>query len=119
MIRRPPTSTRTDTLVPYTTLYLSRLVLRRHQRERRVGLERPPEVAQLAIDARGERGLQQPGADACGDIGGGRSGRNLSHRAIGKRDGESVGHKSSRLHVCCQKCARPLETAGQTVKAKP
>src|SRR3546814_2862600 len=26
-----------------------RLVLRRHQRERRVGLERPPEVAQLAI----------------------------------------------------------------------
>src|SRR3546814_11782020 len=78
-----------------------RLVLRRHQRERRVGLERPPEVAQLAIDARGERGLQQPGADACGDIGGGRSGRNPSHRAIRKRDGEGseerrVGKKGGR-----------------------
>src|SRR3546814_18858083 len=95
-----------------------RLVLRRHQRERRVGLERPPEVAQLAIDARGERGLQQPGADACGDIGGGRSCRNPPPRAIGKRGGERFGHKYSRLYVCVQKYARHLGTAGQTVKGK-
>src|SRR3546814_1624499 len=32
MIRRPPRSTRTDTLFPYTTLFRSREAMRRHRR---------------------------------------------------------------------------------------
>src|SRR3546814_19259260 len=42
MIRRPPRSTRTDTLCPYTTLFRSIAVDERQQRagERRVGLDR-------------------------------------------------------------------------------
>src|SRR3546814_7767689 len=39
MIRRPPISTRTDTLFPYTTLFRSaRLVAVRHLRDRDLGL---------------------------------------------------------------------------------
>src|SRR3546814_5323260 len=34
MIRRPPRSTRTDTLFPYTTLFRSRLRCREHRRRR-------------------------------------------------------------------------------------
>src|SRR3546814_2544174 len=34
MIRRPPSSTRTDTLFPYTTLFRSRVHLRRRRHER-------------------------------------------------------------------------------------
>src|SRR3546814_3165314 len=34
MIRRPPRSTRTDTLFPYTTLFRSQVYPRRHQRRR-------------------------------------------------------------------------------------
>src|SRR3546814_15104174 len=33
MIRRPPRSTRTDTLFPYTTLFRSDAILRRHRRQ--------------------------------------------------------------------------------------
>src|SRR3546814_793827 len=42
MIRRPPRSTRTDTLFPYTTLFRSRTVLRQAQHERREGISAPP-----------------------------------------------------------------------------
>src|SRR3546814_3104487 len=37
MIRRPPRSTRTDTLFPYTTLFRSSLALAHHHRARRRG----------------------------------------------------------------------------------
>ena len=37
------------------------LVLRRHQRELGVALERPRQVAQLAVDPRGDRRLGEPG----------------------------------------------------------
>src|SRR3546814_9096374 len=40
MIRRPPRSTRTDTLFPYTTLFRSDVVPHRH-RQHRVVLRRP------------------------------------------------------------------------------
>src|SRR3546814_10777606 len=44
MIRRPPRSTRTDTLFPYTTLFRSRLSLcrRRDEDERQAGEDRRP-----------------------------------------------------------------------------
>src|SRR3546814_5331720 len=45
MIRRPPGSTRTDTLVPYTTLFRSLAAM--HQRQRRLAVEMEmPQVAQ-------------------------------------------------------------------------
>src|SRR3546814_4921055 len=56
MIRRPPRSTRTDTLFPYTTLF-------RSPRRRRL----PPR-----LPAHGDRGGQRP---ARGTVGGGAHGR--------------------------------------------
>src|SRR3546814_2164611 len=38
MIRRPPRSTRTDTLFPYTTLFRSEMVAQKGREQRRVGL---------------------------------------------------------------------------------
>src|SRR3546814_19206205 len=58
MIRRPPRSTRTDTLFPYTTLFRSQIATRSHQRTIRfVGNDN------VAIDgkATGEHGLFCPG----------------------------------------------------------
>src|SRR3546814_20020610 len=52
MIRRPPRSTRTDTLFPYTTLFRSRLV-HRHQRRRD-----PP--AAFDVDQRQRRQVEIP-----------------------------------------------------------
>src|SRR3546814_2456498 len=51
MIRRPPRSTRTDTLFPYTTLFRSRLV---HRQPR------------AAAENGGGHGEQQPAGDATG-----------------------------------------------------
>src|SRR3546814_1299719 len=49
MIRRPPRSTRTDTLFPYTTLFRSVAGLRTGATERRVALDRVGrELAHLA-----------------------------------------------------------------------
>src|SRR3546814_7358337 len=69
MIRRPPRSTRTDTLFPYTTLFRSGLgrpdrdLFRRQARHRCAG--------------RGDAGL--PGADADADDVGRRHGRSEEH----------------------------------------
>src|SRR3546814_6071345 len=49
MIRRPPRSTRTDTLFPYTTLFRSR-----HRASGRVRRDRPPRPGFHAAD--GDRG---------------------------------------------------------------
>src|SRR3546814_19887235 len=65
MIRRPPRSTRTDTLFPYTTLFRSRLCLeadfadalrRRGQRARRPGGITKPRSAVRALAALFESG---------------------------------------------------------------
>src|SRR3546814_2377202 len=71
MIRRPPCSTRTDTLFPYTTLFRSRLQLRQM---RAGGLRRHPGLGgklaggqRLAAHQRGQhvgaRGIAQQGGD--------------------------------------------------------
>src|SRR3546814_14114014 len=55
MIRRPPISTRTDTLFPYTTLSRSvgrRCARSRLRRRRRAGAARPPEGLRLQLRRR-------------------------------------------------------------------
>src|SRR3546814_6357680 len=65
MIRRPPRSTRTDTLFPYTTLFRSRAAQERRVGDLRIhpdeGRERPARTRAraAAADAR----LRAPGAD--------------------------------------------------------
>src|SRR3546814_960550 len=66
MIRRPPRSTRTDTLFPYTTLFRSAGPAQRVQpllrRPRGGGDARQPATALLAAELRGNgRGAVQPG----------------------------------------------------------
>src|SRR3546814_5495385 len=56
MIRRPPRSTRTDTLFPYTTLFRSR--------HREVGLDAALRVQPLGIDDASRRHRHVVGADA-------------------------------------------------------
>src|SRR3546814_2402218 len=58
MIRRPPRSTRTDTLFPYTTLFRS------HRRHPRAGAAAP--AARLQDPARGQCGRHGRGAGAVG-----------------------------------------------------
>src|SRR3546814_7331445 len=50
MIRRPPRSTRTDTLFPYTTLFRSRIRKRRSGGRRYVHIETPTEKALRLVD---------------------------------------------------------------------
>src|SRR3546814_18291237 len=61
MIRRPPRSTRTDTLFPYTTLFRSRVLLRS---PRSIGIDFGEELAkQLFLDSRHNlRGARKPTA---------------------------------------------------------
>src|SRR3546814_742516 len=58
MIRRPPRSTRTDTLVPYTTLFRSARPLHR-------GAAHPPGRGFLPATAAGRGALSLPGRAAC------------------------------------------------------
>src|SRR3546814_19220413 len=58
MIRRPPRSTRTDTLVPYTTLFRSARPLQR-------GAAHPPGRGFLPATAAGRGALSLPGRAAC------------------------------------------------------
>src|SRR3546814_20405330 len=62
MIRRPPRSTRTDTLFPYTTLFRS-AVLSTSARSQRRFLGLPKSVRKLAGAILGGRGKQE--ADVC------------------------------------------------------
>src|SRR3546814_10560667 len=64
MIRRPPRSTRTDTLFPYTTLFRSGAGVRRHPRQRR-----PPV----------RTGLLAPAPSPKGDRGSASAGRSEEH----------------------------------------
>src|SRR3546814_12349741 len=66
MIRRPPRSTRTDTLFPYTTLFRSVEELRRPHRAEGVagkiapGAVRPVDVLQTAAPVVGRADAEQP-----------------------------------------------------------
>src|SRR3546814_12573506 len=57
MIRRPPRSTRTDTLFPYTTLFRSGLLLLGPGGSRKSGGPRNRVLASEEIGAKGEQGL--------------------------------------------------------------
>src|SRR3546814_2940640 len=66
MVRRPPRSTRTDTLFPYTTLFRSRLV--RRDRVLLEALAHAQHVRRFAVDADDferpdETGIDTAGAD--------------------------------------------------------
>src|SRR3546814_20375869 len=72
MIRRPPVSTRTDTLFPYTTLFRSRV-----GRARRAGLRdrRPHHVPEKRARARGEERHAGEGRAGIAGAHGGEAGR--------------------------------------------
>src|SRR3546814_7340917 len=61
MIRRPPRSTRTDTLFPYTTLFRSDEVVALHGR-----VQRPEEVRRPLSE--GQRRAAREGGFRCGDL---------------------------------------------------
>src|SRR3546814_1457887 len=80
MIRRPPRSTRTDTLVPYTTLFRSRQVLGRAGRREGAGHRKQRDLAALeeilradlfgaGLGGLDEIGVRQAIANADGHVG--------------------------------------------------
>src|SRR3546814_2055670 len=121
MIRRPPRSTRTDTLFPYTTLFRSLLAARRHPRDfarhhrTGIGPEMTDEQRMLAdmagaifgaygeanatiadwheIEASGMTTLMVP--EAAGGFGGGWSDGAVLFRLVGYH---AVDRKSTRLN---------------------
>src|SRR3546814_7579031 len=64
MIRRPPRSTRTDTLFPYTTLFRSVLALDRDRRGGRVGRAAELEArnVELFVEVKGAALIAEPAA---------------------------------------------------------
>src|SRR3546814_9255880 len=62
MIRRPPRSTRTDTLVPYTTLFRSRWNGRRPPRLGLISMNFPRQIIARAAQQSVDRHLQMRGA---------------------------------------------------------
>src|SRR3546814_7608297 len=82
MIRRPPRSTRTDTLFPYTTLFRSALAYGRHLLGDRIGFEE----RQLLLDIVGGKAA----AIHLGDD---------DHRRIGLGDGFPAHRRRSEEHT--------------------
>ncbi len=68
------------------------LVARRDERELRIAFERTADVAQFAVDARGERGLGEPRTDRRGDVRRGSPRGYLTDGTVGQRDTEHLGH---------------------------
>src|SRR3546814_2668864 len=72
MLRRPPRSTRTDTLVPYTTLFrsggLRRLLVGRQDFDRVAVGELGTQRHQPAVDFRPHRAVAEPGVDGIGEV---------------------------------------------------
>ena len=62
-----------------------------------IALERPGEIAQLAVNARGERGLGEARADRGRDVGGRRSRRHFAHRAVRQADFEHLRHRADLI----------------------
>src|SRR3569623_1341894 len=69
------------------------LVARRDQRKLGVALERATDVAQVAVDARGDRGLGEARTDRRGDVRGGGPRGYLADGTVGQRDAEHGGHR--------------------------
>ena len=74
-----------------------RLIARGDQREARITLERAHDVAHLAVDARGKRGLRQARTNRRSNIGRGRALGHFPDGAVWKRDLEHLGHCSVHL----------------------
>ena len=89
-------SARTCAIIVADQLERVRLVARGDQRELGIALERPVEVAHLAVDPRRQRRLGQARADRRGDVGRRRALGHLAHRSVGKRDLEHLGHRAAR-----------------------
>src|SRR3546814_18330556 len=87
MIRRPPRSTRTDTLFPYTTLFRSAQSRRRHPPRRDLDARRSDIQAGGAL-------VRQAGV---GD--GRRPARRRRSRARGEPRGDEIGRASCRESV--------------------
>src|SRR3546814_12871275 len=114
MIRRPPRSTRTDTLIPYTTLFRSPVAADDEAADRRhveVLVEELAEVVLLFLCAdRGvgqSRGglLLQVGQEVGGLLGvDGRDGRlqpdRANHEEGGEENSREIGRASGRERVC-------------------
>src|SRR3546814_15459115 len=79
MIRRPPISTRTDTLLPYTTLFRSLHL------GAVLAVEEGPQV--LGIAEQVGRGQHRPGGNLLGDV----LGRDLAHFQVAALDGDQFG----------------------------
>src|SRR3546814_20464937 len=116
MIRRPPRSTRTDTLFPYTTLFRSHWQGGEPDKlaaEMNESLEAPPELAQLLLIQRNanwatwiRQRLERPGAlfiaEGAGPLAGKRSVRDTLKAMGGTSTGvkQSIGRQSCRERVC-------------------
>src|SRR3546814_2514254 len=87
MIRRPPRSTRTDTLFPYTTLFRSRRRADQCRLSRRPGRSRRPQGGRCRADRRWPRGERS----ACPEI------PHLD--AAAGRDGEARRDSRSEEHT--------------------
>src|SRR3546814_11245069 len=73
------------------------LVTAGDEREVRVGVERAPDVAHLAVDLRGERRLGEARTDIRRNLRRGSAARDFSGRAIGKGDADPPGARETGL----------------------
>src|SRR3546814_9153287 len=85
MIRRPPRSTRTDTLFPYTTLFRSVLGELDHGSRRAIALVGGREHERVNV-----AGEQRPDTHRARLLGG-------EDRGVGKPDGAEIGRATSEL----------------------
>ena len=92
------------------------LVARGDQLEPGIALERAGDVAHLAVDARGERGLGQARADRRGDIGRGRAFRHFPDRTVGKRNLEHLAHRAAAVAARRRRLNRKRESGLHRVR---
>src|SRR3546814_16465989 len=102
MIRRPPRSTRTDTLLPYTTLFRSQGG--RRNGARRLGADRDPGAAARRLDGHPRR--VRPARRSPYDI------RRRRRRRRGTGGPRSSGHRTSGPPTC----AHSHSTLGHVIR---
>ena len=90
------------------------LVAAGDQRELFITLERPHDVADLAVDARRQRGLGQTRTDRRCHIGWCRADGHVAHRTVGKADPEKLAHITRAIRVC----RAPWHKAARTGRAR-
>src|SRR3546814_599773 len=102
MIRRPPRSTRTDTLVPYTTLFRSQRPTQAQQRGAEQGRQERSQGGSREVGEPGERGEAQPDR----------------HRDEAQRPEEGPTKARSGVeHVLAHPFTRPETTHGRQASA--